>query len=176
MASPIWFDLIWFDLIWFIVLNATFSNISAISWRPVLVVEEAGVPGENHRPWQATGKRYHLRCESTAPFCNLQTASPMLDTTNPKWSSCICAGQIKGKVSDITCFNKYIVHGTFSSLPLLFVNLFTSWIKLNDVAHSTLTTVNYINCCQYIQWAYAYTFIWVKKKLFVHISYSRNYT
>ena len=33
------------------VLNATFSNISAISWRPVLVVEEAGVPGENHRPW-----------------------------------------------------------------------------------------------------------------------------
>ena len=34
-----------FDLI---VFNATFSNISAISWRPVLVVEEAG---ENHRPW-----------------------------------------------------------------------------------------------------------------------------
>jgi hypothetical protein len=31
--------------------NVTFSNISAISWRPVLVVEEAGVPGENHRPW-----------------------------------------------------------------------------------------------------------------------------
>ena len=30
--------------------NATFSNISVISWRPVLVVEEAGVPGENHRP------------------------------------------------------------------------------------------------------------------------------
>jgi hypothetical protein len=21
------------------------------SWQPVLVVEEAGVPGENHRPW-----------------------------------------------------------------------------------------------------------------------------
>jgi hypothetical protein len=29
----------------FIVLNATFSNISAISWRPVLVVEEAGLTG-----------------------------------------------------------------------------------------------------------------------------------
>jgi hypothetical protein len=28
--------------------NATFSNISAKSWRPVLVVEEAAVPGENH--------------------------------------------------------------------------------------------------------------------------------
>ena len=35
----------------FIVFNATFSNISAISWRPVLVVEEAGVPGESHRLW-----------------------------------------------------------------------------------------------------------------------------
>ena len=32
-------------LILFLVFNATFSNISAISWRPVLVVEEAGVPG-----------------------------------------------------------------------------------------------------------------------------------
>jgi hypothetical protein len=36
---------------WFIVLNATFNDISAISWRPVVVVEEAAVPGENHRPW-----------------------------------------------------------------------------------------------------------------------------
>jgi len=25
--------------------------LSALSWRPVLEVEEAGVPGENHRPW-----------------------------------------------------------------------------------------------------------------------------
>jgi hypothetical protein len=34
--------------------NATFSNISAISWRPVLVVEETRVPGENHRPWASS--------------------------------------------------------------------------------------------------------------------------
>ena len=27
------------------------TPLSAISWRPVLVVEEAGIPGENHRPW-----------------------------------------------------------------------------------------------------------------------------
>ena len=33
--------------------NANFSNISAISWRPVLVVEKAGVPGENHQPWES---------------------------------------------------------------------------------------------------------------------------
>ena len=41
---------------WFMVFNATFNNISVISWRSVLLVEETGVPGENHRPvashWQ----------------------------------------------------------------------------------------------------------------------------
>ena len=36
---------------WFLVFNPTFSNISAILWRPVSVVEEAGVSGEKHRPW-----------------------------------------------------------------------------------------------------------------------------
>ena len=54
--------------------NVTFINISAISWRPVLVVEEARVPGENQRPcasnWQAfslaSASRVHL-------FCNLQS-------------------------------------------------------------------------------------------------------
>jgi hypothetical protein len=39
------------DTIDLFVFNATFNNISAISWRPVLVVEETGVSGENHRPW-----------------------------------------------------------------------------------------------------------------------------
>jgi len=34
---------------WFIVLNATFNNISAISWRSVLLMEETRVLGENHR-------------------------------------------------------------------------------------------------------------------------------
>jgi len=32
------------------VFNATFNNISVISWRSVVLVEETGVPGENHRP------------------------------------------------------------------------------------------------------------------------------
>jgi hypothetical protein len=32
------------------VFNATFNNISVISLRSVLFVEETGVPEENHRP------------------------------------------------------------------------------------------------------------------------------
>ena len=32
------------------VFSATFNNISVLSWHPVLLVEETGVPGENQRP------------------------------------------------------------------------------------------------------------------------------
>ena len=32
------------------VFNATFNNISVISWWSVLLVEEIGVSGENHAP------------------------------------------------------------------------------------------------------------------------------
>ena len=49
----------WLDFA-FWCFNATFRNISAISWRPVLVVEEAGVSGEILHG-QVTGKLYHLR-------------------------------------------------------------------------------------------------------------------
>ena len=45
----------WF-VVWFMVFNTTFNNISVISWRSVLLVEETGIPGENYRPvashWQ----------------------------------------------------------------------------------------------------------------------------
>ena len=35
---------------WVMVFMATLNNISVISWRSVLLVEETGIPGENHRP------------------------------------------------------------------------------------------------------------------------------
>ena len=34
----------------FMVFNATFNNISVVSWSSVLLVGETGVPRENHRP------------------------------------------------------------------------------------------------------------------------------
>jgi hypothetical protein len=36
-------------LLQIMVFNATFNNISVISWRSVLLMGETGVPGENHR-------------------------------------------------------------------------------------------------------------------------------
>ena len=43
------------------VFNATFNNISVISWRSVLLVEETRyLPGENHRPVSKSSLNYHL--------------------------------------------------------------------------------------------------------------------
>ena len=43
-------------LVWFMVFNATFNNISVISWQSVLLVEKTRVPKEKHWPvashWQ----------------------------------------------------------------------------------------------------------------------------
>jgi hypothetical protein len=43
-----------YGLVWFMVFNATFNNISALSWRPVLLVEETT------DLLQVTDKLYHI--------------------------------------------------------------------------------------------------------------------
>ena len=59
-------------LIWVMVFNATFNNISVISWRSVLLVEETGVHGENHRPATSHCKsNYHTITTMTAPQLTL---------------------------------------------------------------------------------------------------------
>jgi hypothetical protein len=50
------------------VFNATFNNISVIFWQSVLLVEESGVPGENHRPvashWQTLSHNVFIKFTS----------------------------------------------------------------------------------------------------------------
>jgi hypothetical protein len=63
--SDVTFNKTPFDLV-FLVFNATFSNISAISWRPVLGMEEAG---ENHQPWTSNWQALSLETASRVhPF------------------------------------------------------------------------------------------------------------
>ena len=56
------------------VFNAIFNNISVISWRSVLLVEETGVPIENHQPaashWQTLS---HNVVSSTPRLSGIQT-------------------------------------------------------------------------------------------------------
>ena len=48
-------------MVWFMVFNATFNNISVISWQSVLLVEETGVLEENPKLSQVIDKLYHIK-------------------------------------------------------------------------------------------------------------------
>jgi hypothetical protein len=63
------------------VFNATFNNISVISWRSALLVEETGGPGENHRPVASlTDKLYHIMLY-TSPWSRFElTTSVVIGT------------------------------------------------------------------------------------------------
>ena len=72
----------WFFFILnFWCFNATFSNISAISWRPALVVDEAGEPGENHRPWASNhrhlGPGFFFFFNFINKMCNYNVYEPV---------------------------------------------------------------------------------------------------
>jgi hypothetical protein len=49
------------------VFNATFNNISVISWPSILFVEETGVPGENQQPAASPDKLYHIMLYRVLP-------------------------------------------------------------------------------------------------------------
>ena len=56
-------------LVWFMVFNATFNNIYIASWQSGLLMDETGVPEENHIP----AARYNfITCciEFTSPEFN----------------------------------------------------------------------------------------------------------
>jgi hypothetical protein len=53
------------------------TKILAISWQPVLVVEEVGVPGQNHRPWTSNTKIYfNFKITNFPNMCSNIPASP----------------------------------------------------------------------------------------------------
>ena len=66
-------------LIRVVVFHATFNNISVISWRSVLLVEETGVPGEDNGPaashWQTLS---HNVVSSTPRTVNFSSDRPWL--------------------------------------------------------------------------------------------------
>jgi hypothetical protein len=55
------------SMVWFMVFNATFNNVSATSQGSVLLVEETGVPRENHRPVASHGNILSHNVVSSTP-------------------------------------------------------------------------------------------------------------
>jgi hypothetical protein len=113
----------------FMVLNAIFNNISIISWWSVLLEEETGVPGENHRPAES-------HWQTSSHNVGLYTATKTL-----AFASYFCKMRIKKSVL-IARRRVYIIRKIFVPLPIIFFNLssdsdypvfyvslFTSFIK-----------------------------------------------
>jgi hypothetical protein len=59
------------------VFNATFNNISVISWWSVLLVEGTGLPGENHRPVASHRQTLSHNIISSTPRHERGTNSPV---------------------------------------------------------------------------------------------------
>ena len=68
-------------LVWCIVFNTTVNNISIISWRSFLLVEETGVPGENNRyvasHWQTLSHNITEKTETWTTRISLKTGSEL---------------------------------------------------------------------------------------------------
>ena len=54
----------------FMVFNTTFNNISVISWRSVLLLEETRVPGENYQPAACDWRTLSHNVVSSTPHLN----------------------------------------------------------------------------------------------------------
>ena len=66
------------------VFNATFNNISFISWRSVLLVKASVAPGKNHR----IDKLYHIMLYTTdSIFCKIVSISPLEVSITQRHSS-----------------------------------------------------------------------------------------
>ena len=80
--------------VWLVVFNATFNNISAISWRSVLLVEETGVPWEKHRPAVSHWQIYHIMLY-TSPWSRFELTTSVLIGTD-------CIGSCRSNYHTIT--------------------------------------------------------------------------
>jgi hypothetical protein len=102
------------------VFNATFNNISVISWRSVFLVEETGVPGKNHPPavshWQTLSHNdgsitpHHHRdsnsqyicsmCHKKSVFIICLTQPLVVEVSVPgKWAATSCVLGISIRIS-----------------------------------------------------------------------------
>jgi len=78
--------------------NVTFNNISTISWRSVLPVEEIGVPGENHRAVAIKSlTKLITQCyiEYTSPWAGFELTTSVVIGTD-------CIGSCKSNYHTIT--------------------------------------------------------------------------
>ena len=87
---------------WFVLwclANVTFNNIAVISWRSVLLVEETGIPRENHWPvashWETLSHNVLSRYKYTSPWTGFELTTLVVIGTD-------CTGSCKSNYHTIT--------------------------------------------------------------------------
>ena len=107
-------------------VNSTFNNISVISWRSVLLVEETGVPTENHRHIASHWQTLPQYIEYTSPWPRFELTTLLVRCTD-----CIC--NCKSNYHTITAM----------SAPTLSETTFSR----NAILHNVLCNVMLVNPC-----------------------------
>ena len=120
-----------------IVFNATFKNISVISWRSVLCVEETGWPGENHRPVTVTDKLYYIMLY-TSPWSRFELTTSVVVGTDS-------IGNCKSNYNAITSTTTpHLLFEIFKIKLSFYVRVvqisFSIWNKIFDVRIGILLT------------------------------------
>jgi hypothetical protein len=102
------------------VFNATFNNISAISWQSVLLVEETGVPGENHRPTASHWQILSYNVVSSTPRHERGSNSQLLVVISTD-----CIGSYKSNYHTITTTTSLEIQGRFKTKfkTLVYMNI-----------------------------------------------------
>ena len=106
---------------------ATFNNISVISWRSVLLVEESGVPEENHQPvtshWQTLS---HNVVSSTPRLSGVQLTTLVVMGTD-------CTGSCKANYHTIMTMTAPDPDKTTSTIFKVTDNFKISEISIWDI-------------------------------------------
>jgi len=114
------------------MFNATFNNISVISWQSVLLVEEMGVPGENHQPvtshWQILS---HNIAKYTPPWTGIKLTALVVIGTDST-GSC----KSKHHMTMTACISHWYLNLTVKRLFS-----FTLWCNAIVIVDNLLLTI-----------------------------------
>jgi hypothetical protein len=115
------------------VFNATFNNISVISWRSALLVEETGEPGENHwhvaSHWQTLSHNVvHLALIEIQLTISVVIGTDCIGSCISNYHTIMAMMDLK--LMEVTCYfhERSICLDIFQSSVALFI--WTSWGQL----------------------------------------------
>jgi hypothetical protein len=120
------------------VFNTTFNNISVISWRSVLLVEETGVPGENHRPVASHWQTLSHNVVSSTPFHEQVLNTDSIGSCKSNYHTIMTwMWHIPGLHNGITwSLYKSNIHFNPNACPDIFPNITCSIQTLKNIGHN----------------------------------------